>query len=414
MKEQWRKAMQKKLEDYRLSELPLSWEEMEKGLEQVDRPAAGIVSWRRSIAAAVLVLLVGGTTFLLLRHHPSPSTLQQVTQKTSQPAPPVSEKRPHHSSVFISHPSPKLLAMDNAPATATHLPSRQLAVSEEKNCDEPSSVQPEESPTPDENRQLPDESPVIQPSAPSVFTHHTPASSPAKPVSRSSHGLLAKAYVTGSMTQERSSSDIAPMLAAAQPYGPYPSDMKSNGIAPTGELVPGMETRVHHKTPVHFGLSLHYDFSERWSIESGLSYTQLTSDLTAHTETYARHTRQTLSYVGIPVSLNYRLWQHRRFSLYASGGVLAEKMVRGRARVKTMIHNKTEDVRTEKVNLQRLQWSVNGAIGAEYRPIKNMGIYAEPTVGYYFSNGTSVPTVYQENPLHLTLNIGLRFHLSTK
>ena len=58
-----------------------------------------------------------------------------------------------------------------------------------------------------------------------------------------------------------------------------------------------------------------------------------------------------------------------------------------------------------------MKHSVNGAFGLEYKLIDLLSIYAEPGVGYYFDNGSTLSTFYQDKPFSFNLNLGLRFNL---
>ena len=57
------------------------------------------------------------------------------------------------------------------------------------------------------------------------------------------------------------------------------------------------------------------------------------------------------------------------------------------------------------------QWSVNGAVGAEYALIPQLGVYLEPSLGYYFSDGTPLEHYYKEHPLAPSIEFGLRMHI---
>ena len=37
------------------------------------------------------------------------------------------------------------------------------------------------------------------------------------------------------------------------------------------------------------------------------------------------------------------------------------------------------------------------------------GLYVEPTLSYYFDNGSQIPTIYQEKPFDFGFTVGLRF-----
>ena len=57
------------------------------------------------------------------------------------------------------------------------------------------------------------------------------------------------------------------------------------------------------------------------------------------------------------------------------------------------------------------QWSVNAAAGAEYSLSPQFGIYMEPSLGYYFDDGTSLEHYYKKHPWTPAIKLGLRLHL---
>jgi hypothetical protein len=165
-----------------------------------------------------------------------------------------------------------------------------------------------------------------------------------------------------------------------------------------------IDNHVHHHQPVHVGLSLRYRINDRWSIESGLTYSHHSSDITTSVdEKTIATTEQRLDYLGIPVSASYQLWGARYFNFYLSAGGMVEKMVKGR---------QTTYGKTASVSIRPLQLSLNGAAGVEFRFFKDFSLYAEPALGYYFDNGSRISTYYQEKPFNFNINVGLRFSLN--
>jgi len=151
------------------------------------------------------------------------------------------------------------------------------------------------------------------------------------------------------------------------------------------------DQHIHHHQPVRFGLSLRYRLDDRWSIESGLSYTRLTSDITTNKDGVTTSTKQRLNYLGTPLNVGYQLWTGRQFGLYITAGGTIEKML----------------------NASPWQFSLNGSAGAEYKLTDIFSLYAEPGVGYYFPNGSTISTIYQDRPLNFNLSFGLRINLNT-
>lgn len=165
-----------------------------------------------------------------------------------------------------------------------------------------------------------------------------------------------------------------------------------------------------HKTPITIGMSVRLFLDKNWALETGLMYTQLSSDLQSKSNSYFKQ-EQTLHYVGIPLKLNRTLWENKRFDIYASAGGAVEKSVSGK--IQTIISNKNDNSIENSVDLDidRLQWSVNGGVGAQLHLTDKFGAYIEPGINYYFDDGTNVETIRKEHPLNLNLRLGLRLSL---
>ena len=159
---------------------------------------------------------------------------------------------------------------------------------------------------------------------------------------------------------------------------------------------------THHHQPVRFGISLRYRISDRWSIESGLTYTRMVADFTKTVDDKSVTTEQHLNYIGIPVTASYLLWGSRYVNIYLSAGAMVEKMVSG---------SRTSAGVTNSFSIHPLQFSVSGAAGAEFRFSPQLSLYAEPGLGYWFDNGSDIPTYYQDKPLSFSLSLGLRLNL---
>ena len=148
-------------------------------------------------------------------------------------------------------------------------------------------------------------------------------------------------------------------------------------------------TQSHHRQPVRFGVSLRYRFNDRWSVEGGLSYTRLSSDITVIEDGFSTVTEQRLNYIGLPLNVSYDLWKSRYFGLYVTVGGLIDK----------------------RLDASPWQFSLNGGAGAEYKLTDFFSLYAEPGLGYYFKDGSSTPTIYQDHPLNFNFSLGLRFNV---
>lgn len=169
-------------------------------------------------------------------------------------------------------------------------------------------------------------------------------------------------------------------------------------------------TDVKHNQPITFALTLRYNLNNRWSVSSGLTYSILTSHLHSASNNYYYDDKQTLHYIGVPLNLAYTFWQNNKLNTYISAGGLVEKNIAGKLISNYYLDNELEISTNKKINFSQLQWSVNSAVGIEYRISDLFGIYAEPGIVYYFNNNSEVETIYKDQPFNFNLRVGLRFN----
>ena len=191
--------------------------------------------------------------------------------------------------------------------------------------------------------------------------------------------LTAKVYISSNLSwaESQGATNIYPIL------------INDNNVNKPNELQEPIVQNVYYRQPIRFGLSLRYRLDNHWSVECGLSYTRLSSDVTTTIDCKTTITEQCLNYIGLPLNINYDLWRTRHFGLYLIAGGLIEKSL----------------------DTSSWQFSLNGAAGAEYKLTDYFSLYAEPGLGYFFKDGSSTPTIYQDYPLNFNLSFGLRFHL---
>ena len=148
-----------------------------------------------------------------------------------------------------------------------------------------------------------------------------------------------------------------------------------------------------HRQPVSVGFSVRKNLGHGLSVESGLMYTYLYSDL--YFGKGNNSVEQKLHYLGIPLRVNWNFVDTRKFSVYLSAGGAIEKCVYGK-------------FGDEKQTVDPVQLSVLGALGAQYNLSRRWGLYVEPGISYYFDDGSKVQTIRKERPCSFTLQAGLR------
>lgn len=453
MKEQWIEELRQKLADYEEPAPEVSWDEIEKAVAN-KRPLGSAASpskerarivpmWVRKVAAAAAVLLVlavigydaldhvkhtDRSHDLSQNHEPVPSMIQAETAKQDSPAenPLLAKVTQAVKQAFQSEPIEEVL-----PKAVGEVKESEPAVVQTSSEDQTPNHQEARNGQKQTDNYYPQT--TIYPSD----LHKSPALR---------NRLTAKVYLSNAMGNSEhfsswSNINETPLIPDPQvhtvPYGEKgekgdqedkteKSDLGNTGYEGNQTTYTLMETvtntkQTHHYQPIRYGLSLRYRLNERWAVETGLTYSLLASDVTkvdaekktiidiilnseATIEDAEKITqwKQRLNYIGIPLKAEYMLWDSRYLNVYASAGMMVEKMVKG----------SLEDIKTgtkEGLSIRPLQFSVNGAIGAEFNLSRQFSIYAEPGLGYYFDNGSSVSTFYQDKPLSFNLNVGLRF-----
>lgn len=171
-----------------------------------------------------------------------------------------------------------------------------------------------------------------------------------------------------------------------------------------------MKEDVKHHLPVKLGLSVQYAFHEKWSLHSGLVYSYLASDISKSNRRESYQTTQKLHYIGIPLQIGYQLAKGKHFRSYLAAGGQVEKLVSGKATTDHSVNNQHQSTTTQRISDKKLLFSALASIGAEYMLGKDLSLYAEPGIHYYFKNGNELKTHYNEQPLNFNISIGFRFH----
>lgn len=192
-------------------------------------------------------------------------------------------------------------------------------------------------------------------------------------------------------------------------------DMKMEGFntepEPGKPSIPNtLKEDERHHLPIRFGLSVRYNINDRWSIQSGLTYSYLASDLSKSNKEVSYLTKQKLHYVGIPLQVGFRIWSNNRFNGYITAGSQVDKLIYGKATTDYSRNKKHQSTSTQKIHDKKPLFSALASVGVEYALNKHLYMYAEPGIHYYFKNGNKLKTTYNEHPLYFNITAGLRFH----
>ena len=159
--------------------------------------------------------------------------------------------------------------------------------------------------------------------------------------------------------------------------------------------------------PVIAGIGLRLHLNDVLSVGTGIDYSLLTRSFEGrYVEGLSVQNgdfNHTLQYIGIPIDFFVKLVDKNDITLYSVVGTEAEKAVSNKYRLLG-----TDVVVGDKVN--GLQWSVGAGLGLEINVSRRVGIFAEPSVKYYF-NCDQPKNLRTDKPFQMVLRAGVRFDL---
>ena len=167
------------------------------------------------------------------------------------------------------------------------------------------------------------------------------------------------------------------------------------------------KTDIQHHTPISFGVSVSRQLSNRFYLQTGLSYSYLRSEWSTN-GTYHTETDQRLHFLGLPLSIAYRIAEWNRFLFYASAGGMAEVNVAGKQQLQLFSDEIAIVKQTEHIRMKEWLWSVNGKVGVSYPIIRFVSAFGEVSANYYFDNGSTIETIHSEKPFTIGFNMGFR------
>lgn len=215
-------------------------------------------------------------------------------------------------------------------------------------------------------------------------------------------------YSSGGVSSNTSRRSAGDVMVSAGPDNAGWEDSPRLGILLFNQ---GMDitTDIKHRQPIRAGVSFTYKLNNRLGLGTGLSYTNLTSDIRSGSASHYFSGEQTLHYIGVPLNASYDVFRWKRIGLYASAGILAEKCVSGKVTTDFIVDDIKCGTETGDLHTKPFQFSVNAAAGIQLNITDMVGVYVEPGLSYYFDDGTDIKTIYKDKPLNLNLNFGLRF-----
>ena len=170
-----------------------------------------------------------------------------------------------------------------------------------------------------------------------------------------------------------------------------------------------MEAHYVHQLPISIQLTLSRQLSRQLSVETGLSYTLLQSTNTTGSSTAYIQERQRLQYIGIPLRMGWQWYSKAPLSFYTSSGVMLEMPIHSTLNVNHVVNDVNTYSKRDKLSVP-LQWSTSVGVGIQYDITPHIGFYLEPSLQYFFNDGSDIKSYRTEHRFSVTMPLGIRFH----
>lgn len=261
------------------------------------------------------------------------------------------------------------------------------------------------------------ESDTVEQSEPAMswdeYLKETPSE---KARARRSGGFSAGIVAGGAVGGNTSGSKPTAMVMGANPLAAgvtktdwIDKDSKASAIVYNQ---PEVQEEYSHKIPVKVGLIARYNITGRLGVETGLTYSILSSSVKiGNSETGKNWSTgsQTLHYLGIPLNISFNILNSRYVNIYVTGGGMMEKSISGSIKTDEYVDGKFDRTLTTNISPKGLQWSVNAAAGIQANILPQLGFFVEPGVSHHFKNSSRVRSIYTDKPTDFSLGFGLRY-----
>jgi len=405
-KETWTDKLRQKMQSHEETPPPGLWDDLSTSLRNSTTKPARIYLFRRwAAAAAVAALFAGGGLYWWQQQgdttglQPARPTMTAQSQHAEEVAP--AGVKPDTEGIL---PDETLLAQNAAPQRAKgHRTAGMSAPAPLGNLTETDIMAPDAAPSNPVAALQQAEAAVATKQAESAVAAKQAESAVAAPSSMLDEEQVLLAQLSADDEKAVSQATGLQLFASNGFYG---SDLFGPASVPhIYRSAPQVRKESHHEQPLSFGLTFSFPVSSRLSLATGAVYTRQRSDFTYISKTSQTKEKQTLHYVGVPLTVMGSLWSSQRFHTYAQAGAQADFNVSARTEVNGVSRSSDKD---------GVQFSALLGLGAQYDLLPFMGIYVEPSARYYFDNQSDVSTSFKEHPFKFNLQMGLRFLLNKK
>ncbi len=390
MKEQWTQDLQKKMSNYEVPTIPEGlWEDIDAAIGEIPskttKKAALFPNWKKACAAILLLLLIP-TTLLFLNNNKENEALVEngSVGYIPQPTAPITPNAPTSSPIAqVNHiATPLAQKAPNTPKTSLVLaqspaPQEEATTPTHVEKTEKEKATSTSAPQSDERATTPK---VLQSEDAPIFKQEK------------QDGIYLAMNASGI---NLSSGDWT-----SSGENVFPNDKvtyNDSGSGLSNSFPPATYHEEKHDRPITIGLQVGIPVADRWSVATGLAYTYLHSEIEDGTALLCIHTDQKLHFIGVPVQLNYQLYNNRYCDIYIGTG----------GRIDFGVSGKTNH--DSHLSYLPVNFSLKVSTGVQVKLFKSLNIYAEPSVQYNIPGSTRYKTYFTEHKTMFDLQLGVRF-----
>ena len=182
----------------------------------------------------------------------------------------------------------------------------------------------------------------------------------------------------------------------------------------TAEGIYNTSPEISFGLPVTAGLGIQWDITPRWSVGTGVRYTNLSrafiGDYVGEGFTVPQtDIDNTQHWLGVPLNLSFHIVNTGSWRVSAQAGTVAEYLLDN----DFLVHNNPKDIHYHQKG-GPLQWSAGLGLGVEFRLSPMVGIYLDPGFRYYFATDRQPRSLRTIQPLRFDLEAGLRFSFGAR
>jgi len=191
----------------------------------------------------------------------------------------------------------------------------------------------------------------------------------------------------------------------------FSPDDFSSGVAAETSYYEQVESTTH-RAPLVFGFAVSRNISKRWSLESGLIYSRLSTVIrTTEMNAMYHEYESVLHYLGVPLGVRVDFLKYKSLGMYAMQSVVFEKGLANSSIADTYTKSCLSATDRSSSSVRGIQISSVTAVGLEVDVMKRLGVYGQAGAQMFFLNGSQPYNIRSAHKVWPSFQTGLRFHL---